>query len=182
LICQECQARPATLHFTKIINGEKTEVHICEQCSREKGYSSFFSSQDSNFSFHNLLAGLLNMEQPVVGKKVSAAAQQEQPQCPKCHMTYQQFTRTGRFGCVHCYEAFQDYLQPILRRLHSGNTSHHGKIPRHVGGNLYLRKELDELKHKMQHHIQQEEFEEAAKVRDRIRTIEQQLSEHRKEE
>lgn len=181
MICQECQTRPATLHFTKVINGEKTEVHICEQCSQEKGYNSFFSSQNSNFSFHNLLAGLLNMDQPIVGKKANSVSQQEQLQCPNCHMTYQQFTKAGRFGCAHCYEAFQEHLQPILRRLHSGNTTHYGKIPRRVGGNLHLRKELDELRRKMQHHIQAEEFEEAAEARDRIRTIEKQLSEHRKE-
>ena len=37
MICQECNQRPATLHFTKIINGEKTEVHLCEKCAQEKG-------------------------------------------------------------------------------------------------------------------------------------------------
>ena len=26
MICQECNQRPATLHFTKIINGEKAGV------------------------------------------------------------------------------------------------------------------------------------------------------------
>ena len=28
MLCQECDKRPATLHFTKIVNGEKTEFHI----------------------------------------------------------------------------------------------------------------------------------------------------------
>lgn len=37
MVCQECGNRPATLHFTKIVNGEKTEFHICEHCAREKG-------------------------------------------------------------------------------------------------------------------------------------------------
>ena len=37
MLCQECNKRPATLHFTKIVNGEKTEFHICESCAREKG-------------------------------------------------------------------------------------------------------------------------------------------------
>lgn len=31
--CEECGKRQATLHLTKIVNGEKTEYHICEQCA-----------------------------------------------------------------------------------------------------------------------------------------------------
>ena len=37
MLCQECGKKPATLHFTKIVNGEKTEFHICESCASEKG-------------------------------------------------------------------------------------------------------------------------------------------------
>ena len=37
MICQECNKRPATLHFTKIINGEKEQFQLCEQCAQEKG-------------------------------------------------------------------------------------------------------------------------------------------------
>lgn len=170
------------MHFTKIINGEKTEGHLCEQCSQENGYSSFFSSSNANFSFHNLLSGLLNIKQPISGGKPTTSSRNEDIQCPKCHMTYQQFAKIGKFGCASCYSTFQDYLNPILRRLHSGNVTHHGKIPKRIGGNIHLRKELEELKHRLQHHIQQEEFEEAAQMRDRIRTIEKQLSAHRKEE
>jgi protein arginine kinase activator len=51
-----------------------------------------------------------------------------------------------------------------------------------MGGNLHLRKELDELKVKLQQYIHQEEFENAATVRDKIRNIEKQLSEHRRED
>lgn len=31
MMCQECGQRPATLHFTKIVNGDKTEFHLCER-------------------------------------------------------------------------------------------------------------------------------------------------------
>ena len=35
MICQECQERPATLHYSKVINGEKTDIHLCEKCADE---------------------------------------------------------------------------------------------------------------------------------------------------
>ena len=36
MVCQECNQRPATLHFTKIVNGEKEEFHLCEKCATRK--------------------------------------------------------------------------------------------------------------------------------------------------
>ncbi|MCP8971081.1 UvrB/UvrC motif-containing protein [Ectobacillus ponti] len=183
MICEECKTRPATLHFTKIVNGEKTETHICEQCAQEQGHSAMFFSSGNNFSFHNLLSGLLHADHSqFIEKKANQPAAEYTMQCPHCHMTYQRFSKLGRFGCARCYETFQSQLNPILKRLHSGNTVHHGKIPKRMGGNLHLRKELDELKQQLLQYIQQEEFEKAAEARDTIRQIEKQLSDHRKED
>ena len=60
MICQECGKRPATLHFTKIVNGDKNEFHICENCAREKG--EMIPGTSNGFSIHNLLSGLLDFE------------------------------------------------------------------------------------------------------------------------
>ncbi|MBD4938639.1 protein-arginine kinase activator protein McsA, partial [Xanthomonas citri pv. citri] len=54
MICQECHERPATFHFTKVVNGEKIEVHICEQCAKENS-DSYGISANQGFSIHNLL-------------------------------------------------------------------------------------------------------------------------------
>ncbi|WLD93497.1 UvrB/UvrC motif-containing protein [Alkalihalobacillus sp. AL-G] len=169
--CQECQQRPATLHFTKIINGEKNEFHICEQCAKEKGD---FIPGSNSFSIHNLLSGLLNFEQPIGGTS-SAPREQQQKQCPKCGLTYHQFTKIGRFGCAQCYETFGTKLTPIFKRIHGGNTTHSGKIPKRVGSDMLERKKIDQLKQHLQQLIVQEEFEEAAKVRDEIRSYEKRL-------
>ncbi|RSK25517.1 hypothetical protein EJF36_00515 [Bacillus sp. HMF5848] len=183
MVCQECGQRPATLHFTKIVNGEKTEVHLCEQCAHDKG-DMFMFPGSADFSIHNLLAGLLNMEPPVSDNQTqhNAFESKEVLQCDRCKMTFQQFKKVGRFGCSQCYSTFSEQLSPILRRLHSGNTYHGGKIPTRIGGTLHLRKELDNLKQSLQNHIQREEFELAAEVRDKIRTIERRLKTNRGED
>jgi protein arginine kinase activator len=69
MICQECNQRPAALHFTKIINGEKTEVNLCEKCAQEKG-EMFMINGGSGFTFNNLLAGLLNIDTTVQKQKI----------------------------------------------------------------------------------------------------------------
>lgn len=67
MICQECNERPATFHFTKVVNGEKTEVHICDKCAQNN--SSIFIDSSKGFSINNLLAGLLNMDSSVSASK-----------------------------------------------------------------------------------------------------------------
>ncbi|GGH85484.1 protein arginine kinase activator [Pullulanibacillus pueri] len=165
--CQECHIRPATLHFTKIINGNKTEVHLCEECAREKGEG--FTGSNA-FSIHNLLSGLLNFEQPMSDHGAEEPAQTIQ--CSKCGLTYGEFARIGKFGCDECYKAFNNKLNPILRKVHSGNTTHTGKIPKRIGKDISARRKLTDLKRQLHEHVEREEFEEAAKIRDVIRELE----------
>lgn len=175
MICQECNERPATLHFTKINNGEKTVFHLCEKCAQEKG-ETFMMNAGSGFSISNLLAGLLNMDYNFQPAQKAPLYQERILQCDECSMTYQQFTEVGKFGCAHCYDAFKDQIQPLLKRLHSGNGTHNGKIPKRIGGSIHLRKNIEELKHNIQDLISREEFEKAAEIRDQIRHLERQLS------
>ncbi|MFC4183900.1 UvrB/UvrC motif-containing protein [Saccharococcus thermophilus] len=181
MICQECKQRPATMHFTKIINGEKTEFHLCEQCAKEHGDMFMFYEND-DFSLNNLLAGLLNFQTPMKEMTANTFPNSDILQCETCKMTYHQFTQIGRFGCSDCYRTFARYLPPILKRLHSGNSTHYGKIPKRKGGVLHLRKQLSILKQKLQELVAREEFEKAAEVRDQIRSLEYQLRQRGEEE
>jgi protein arginine kinase activator len=169
------------MHFTKIINGEKTEFHLCEQCAKEHGDMFMFYEND-DFSLNNLLAGLLNFQTPMKEMTANTFPNPDILQCETCKMTYHQFTQIGRFGCSDCYRTFARYLSPILKRLHSGNTTHYGKIPKRKGGVLHLRKQLSILKQKLQELVAREEFEKAAEVRDQIRSLEYQLRQRGEEE
>jgi len=175
MICEECNQRPATLHFTKIINGEKAEYHLCEKCAHEKG-DLFMINGASGFSINNLLAGLLNIEPTFQQTKQDPFHQEKILQCDQCQMTFQQFIKVGRFGCASCYNAFKEQLNPILKRLHSGNYVHNGKIPARVGGGIHIRKTIGELKQQLQDFIVKEEFERAAEIRDEIRLLEGKLT------
>jgi protein arginine kinase activator len=170
MICQECESKPATLHFTKIINGEKTEFHICEVCAREKG--ELIPGTPNGFSIHNLLSGLLDFEPSganAMGSKTQVA------RCEECGLTYAQFGKLGRFGCSSCHKYFSERLEPLLKRVH-GNTVHVGKIPRRSGGQIKFKREIEILKKELQHHIESEEFEQAAHIRDEIRNIEKKIA------
>ncbi|CCQ93789.1 conserved hypothetical protein [[Clostridium] ultunense Esp] len=169
MICQQCGVRPATFHFTKIVNGQKTEMHLCEICARERG--EMMPGNPDAFSIHNLLSGLLSYNQPHASQVTSRPLQ-----CPTCGLTYQQFTQSGRFGCSGCYHAFEEQLEPLFRRVH-GNTIHRGKVPRRSEHKLGLKRKLEDLKRLLARKVEREEFEEAAKIRDQIRELESQSNE-----
>ncbi|MFA9556443.1 UvrB/UvrC motif-containing protein [Evansella sp. AB-rgal1] len=173
MLCQECQQRQATLHFTKIINGEKTEFHICETCAKEKGE---YIPGSNSFSIHQLLSGLLDVEQSIKPSSEGLMRPKKELKCEHCGLTYQQFAEIGRFGCSSCYKTFNEKLDPILKRIHSGNANHGGKIPVRKGKDLHVHKEIARLKENMQQYISEEEFEQAAEVRDKIRSLEKSLN------
>lgn len=165
--CEECGKRPASLHFTKIVNGEKAELHICEACAREKG--EHIPGNPNGFSIHNLISGLLDFD--------SQQAKSKQPivKCDTCGMTYAQFGKIGRFGCSQCYRQFAERLDPLLKRVH-GNTVHVGKVPKRAGGKVRTKREIERLKKEMRGRIEREDFESAARLRDRIRELENEVS------
>jgi protein arginine kinase activator len=176
MICQECKERPATFHFTKVINGEKTEVHICEHCAQENSQILMFNA-NSGFSLNHLLTGLLNMDSNLAKKEEQNVFKSNGIlQCDRCKMTFQQFKKVGKFGCSNCYNTFNNYITPIVKRVHGGNAVHAGKVPDRTGGDIHIRKQIDVLKSKIRDFIVQEEFERAAEVRDEIRSLEKKLS------
>ena len=170
MLCQECNIRPATLHFTKIINGEKTEFHICETCAREKG--EIIPGSTNGFSIHNLLSGLLDFE---LTNSNAAESKPQALRCESCGLTYAQFSKLGKFGCSECYKYFSDRLDPLLKRVH-GNVVHVGKVPKREGGVLQQKRELDKLKKELYDRVENEEFELAAQLRDRIRELERNVN------
>lgn len=169
MLCQECGKRPATLHFTKIVNGEKTEFHICEACAREKG--EMIPGTPNGFSIHNLLSGLLDFDPASTGPSAKQTAQR----CEQCGLTYAQFSKLGRFGCSECYRYFGERLDPVFKRVH-GNTIHVGKVPKRTGGLIKYKREVERLKKELALRIEREEFEQAAKLRDEIKELEKKIA------
>lgn len=173
--CQDCHEREATLHFAQSVNGQKKEIHLCEQCAKERGY---LSGQEENYSLQDLLFGLFHMEPS--SQKTEVSTNKDITRCPKCGMSFGDFKRIGKFGCGKCYYTFSDKLDPLFRRVHNGNIRHQGKIPKRKGGSLHIKKQITALRSELQRQIQIENFEEAASLRDQIRELERSRIEENK--
>ncbi|CAM3478884.1 UvrB/UvrC motif-containing protein [Hydrogenibacillus schlegelii] len=171
MMCERCGKRPATFHFTKIVNGEKTELHLCDVCAREEGVA--FSVPGDAFSIHHLLSGIMPAmpSRPMDRGRV----------CPTCGMSYDEFVKKSRFGCSDCYTAFREPLVPLLRRIHGGAAEHHGRAPKRHKPRRALRHRLERLRAELQEKVAAEAYEEAARLRDEIRRLERELGEARAE-
>lgn len=163
LTCQRCGRRPATVHFTAVSGNEKTDRYLCEECAREEG--AYHLMLGPQFTVHNVLGGL-------IGQVPATLPPTAGTPCPHCGHTYQRFAETGRLGCDRCYETFRDPLEPLVRRI-QGATQHRGKVPRRSGERLRQAQQLEDLRRQLQELVAKEAFEEAARVRDQIRQIEE---------
>lgn len=169
MLCQICKKRPANVHMTKIINGEKSEIHICEQCAKENevtGINKSIIGYTEPFSFSNILEGLMDF--PGTGSLKHDAPLSVK--CPVCGLEYEEFKKTGMLGCSECYKAFGDRIEPIVKRIH-GNVQHTGKVPRRTGGVIRLKRDIERLKYELKVAVDNEEYEKAAKIRDKIREL-----------
>ena len=171
--CERCQARPAVVHLTEIINNKKRTIRLCEQCAREVQAESFGLIPQMNL--HNFLASLFSNQ--VTNPFDHALSQGEK--CPSCGVSEAQFAQSGLLGCADCYRKFGSRLDPVFRRIH-GISKHTGKVPERTGGKVKITKEIDRLKIRLKDVIGREEFEEAAQIRDQIRNLEKELSREEK--
>lgn len=163
--CEICHQRPASLHVTNYVEGNKEQLHICHQCAVDEGYV----EAEQAYQIHDLLSGLFNVSHSV--KQQRQERNKEAVACPTCRMTYQDFVKTGKFGCSDCYQAFDAQLDPLLRRVHSGNTVHVGKVPHRQHEHLKQKQLIQAYRAQLNQLIEEERFEEAATLRDKIRAI-----------
>jgi protein arginine kinase activator len=153
--CQRCPDE-ASVHLTETVNGQIREVHLCGVCAKKAGFALPSAPPDLGLDF--VVNALITAH---VGELVGDLAQRS---CPDCGVKFMEFRALGMLGCPADYDAFRPGLLPLLRRTH-GATRHVGKVPRRGASTL----ERLRLRSRLREAIIREEYEEAARLRDRLR-------------
>lgn len=175
--CEACDKAQATVHLTEIVNKKKRELHLCEDCAREKGVSvkaAFLEGGDK----------LEDAKAAAAAKAVPGGALEKAPpgalakidelsgtSCPVCGLTFAEFRASGRLGCANDYMAFKKGLVPLLEKIH-GHVEHRGKVPAHVGERIERQRKLADLRQKLRAAVDKEEYLDAAALRDQILRLE----------
>ncbi len=171
--CQKCQNREATTHIKRVINGEFEEYNLCSECAKEMGYGNLFSGFTNSFAddFNSLFGSFFENALP---------ARTQATRCETCGSSYNDIQRTGMMGCADCYSVFGGDIMPTIRKIH-GNTTHCGKNSAAFKAQREKRavekapepeSELEKLQSELENAVKNQEFEKAAELRDKIKTME----------
>ncbi len=163
MLCNVCGKNESTIHLTEIVNSQMVELHLCEACAQEKG-----SELKPQLSLNDLLSDISDVS-GILGPQ-----KKEVMECPSCHLTYEEFGKSGRLGCPNCYEAFIKPLYLLIKRIQK-DTQHIGKRPAKAPKEPGPRVNMRDLRDRLRKSIQMEAFEEAAQLRDQITQLEKKM-------
>ena len=163
MMCESCQKKSAVVHLTDVSNNQKKEIHLCEDCAKEKGVT-IKSHMNKDPNFPEFLTQL-------VESQTESVDEDKDIRCPKCGITYRKFRSTGKFGCPNDYVVFRKGLLNLLEKIHQ-KVQHVGKIPSRVGDHLARQKELTQLREELTRAVESEAYEKAAEIRVRIYILE----------
>jgi len=164
MLCCICKEREATVHLTQIAGDKMQKVDLCEECAKTKGVN-----DPTGFSLADLLLGL------GASQEIEQASGGVEVKCPHCKFTQADFKKAGRLGCPECYKTFADGLESLLKSMHKG-TRHVGKVPESLRHTRDLSDRLMALQKKLNKAVEDENFEQAALLRDEIKQMSFRLS------
>jgi protein arginine kinase activator len=165
--CGRC-SKPAVLHITELRQGDVQALHLCEGCAKDYlNHSQNSKSEPESLGDEESISTSLD--------------DQDQKVCPNCGIAFKEFRAQGRLGCPHDYVVFEKELLPLLENIH-GETTHVGKIPKRSPQASQMQFQLIKLRNELRLCVDEERYEDAARVRDSIRQIEESQSKSESEQ
>ena len=164
MICDVCGENEAIVHVQQIMGGELYEFHMCGECARKKGVS---TDQDGNmqFSLSHLLGGLVDSAEQEDETGMPAT------ECPNCHTSLKELREQETAGCPECYTVFRGQIDELLGE-YTDVTTHRGRYPEKLKAYKTILVDKEALKKQLKEAVYREEYETAARLRDRIQEME----------
>lgn len=154
--CNKCP-NAATLHITEIVSADHVEeLHLCEVCAHK-----YLSEPHAK-----------HYGKPAAGSADDLDSPGPARECEMCGIKFVDFRNTHRLGCPNDYAVFRDELVQLLEKIH-GETRHCGKVPRRQPQSRQTQAELMQLRKQLLQAVHKEAYEEAARLRDRIKRLEE---------
>lgn len=164
--CDFCENK-ATVFLTQLVEGKMKKVCLCDSCAKERGVT-----DPTGFSLADLLLGGLPGGPGTVSTSESTGMPGLGKRCVTCGFTLEDLRRVRRFGCSDCYSTFGDEVSQMVRGMHKG-TSHVGKVPEGLMALQFRHQRIEELRSRLDQAIASESYEEAAGIRDEIRSLDE---------
>jgi protein arginine kinase activator len=161
MLCTICKEKPATVHLTQIVGDKMQKLDLCEDCAKTKGINDPTSFGLADLDLVLGLGASQQLEQAAGGAELK---------CPRCGFMQADFKKSGRLGCPECYATFAEGLAGLLKTMHKG-TRHIGKAPEALRATRENAGLLKTLQAKLAKAIKDENYEQAAQLRDEIKQL-----------
>jgi protein arginine kinase activator len=165
MICPKCNNRLATIRYAEVVDGVVTERYLCPDCLARM-------QQDSTAGFE--LSSAIPAAARPSSADVAEDAVRTQRACPGCGILLSQVLETGKVGCARCYETFATEIDDRLEALHHA-LHHKGKALRVDDAKSRLMADLQNKRGLLRTVLRAEKYEDAARLRDEIKTLESAL-------
>ena len=161
--CQKCE-KPATFHITDLTGDELLALHLCADCAKD------YLKADDDVEAAPTITGVLQ-QQLKLEQTAEDLKELDSRECPICGISFYEFRQSGRLGCPNDYTCFAAELEPLLVNVH-GDNIHVGKRPKRGSDDTEIQTETIRLRREMKDAVENEDYEKASELRDRIRTLE----------
>jgi protein arginine kinase activator len=168
MLCDQCFLRNALVHITNIRGGSITIRHLCQDCAVEEPFNLMrLGEMMKGLVF--LIEGSPETRQKALPKQ----QQQKDLECAQCYYRLSDLKKTQRVGCPACYEFFKEFI--ISKVIKPKDL-----VPSSTPKELAVSSEKDHLQEtpagewellqsRLYQALKQEDYEEAARLRDRLR-------------
>lgn len=165
--CEFCKKEKATIHLTQVVSGEMKKLNLCQSCAKSHGID-----LNSPISITDILMGI---EKKNSRNKILNNESEYDLTCSRCNMSRAEFSKKARLGCPNCYQAFSAELKTITQAMHH-SMNHIGKIPNKQISQIKVSKQISSLKKQIVTAIKNEDYEEAAEIRDKIKNLDKNFN------
>ncbi|MDR0351546.1 MAG: UvrB/UvrC motif-containing protein [Puniceicoccales bacterium] len=161
--CHFC-GKPAAVHVTQIVNDGMQDVYLCGHCAQKHNV---FDPDVSHLSILKDISGSLI-------SKMQALSFSPLLNCTKCGFSLSNYKETGLVGCPECYSEMYSFMIKSIENLQK-STEYLGKIPKNLKHKLFSFNDkvdsCESLKEELKCAIAEERYEDAARIRDKLRTF-----------
>jgi len=123
--CERCGEREGEIRYTEYVDGEMRRSLICRSCAQELGFGEGGERPEAGPASGGQILGVVKIQEAL---RDEAAPPPDTRLCPRCGSTAADLDDNSLFGCPACYEAFDESLEALFRRVH-GRVRHRGRIP-----------------------------------------------------
>jgi protein arginine kinase activator len=147
-----------TVRVVRVIGGARKEVEISSTRARELGIGTN-GRRPPTVAY--LMDGLVAWQE---------AEPSVQATCPQCGTSHRELILRHTAGCAACFDTFSGSIERLLSTA-ALSPVHQGRIPARLQRYRTLFVERETLLHRLTVAIESEDFEAAADLRDRLRSI-----------